>query len=368
MTNIILTPWLRNSATSRLESDYVGGWQSGKSPVLTNITGTWTEGATIYINGSNFSSYNSTGQTFFTDFTQDTIGGRASGLNYWSTVGAEYSVNGTDIPPIGSRCITAHPIQEQIKPSVYQFSSPQNEVYLEAWCRVNKVDFTSSPDAPQIKMFRMTDGTGENSMQGRPLTSDITFESDGSLQAYSNPVVGIGAWFNNGSPQYSPTWNKFVMYLRKGDLDTANGERFIKFGNIESFTHSSVPSGHYASPTGAVAASEYAGEGIITHNSTTAAYQLQRVAMPYFQREQQESIIDISHIYINNSRERVVIGNASTWAACDKTKAYTVPASSRADNRIIIKAYNSTQIPGSLYAYVWNHDGYYNPNGLLVRA
>jgi hypothetical protein len=70
---------------------------------------------------------------------------------------------------------------------------------------------------------------------------------------------------------------------------------------------------------------------------------------------------------VKNSKEGVIIGDAATWAACDQTKTYECPTSSRAFGQLAFTAKESSQIAGDCYAYVRNYDGQINANGLRVR-
>jgi hypothetical protein len=342
-------------------------WEEGSPPVTNSASGTYVDGNTITLNGLNFSSKTST-PTLFTNFSGGVVGQRAAEFHYWNMTGtADYLITDGVTAPLGSgKIIRAHPIQQSFTEIHYELDEDTDEIFLEAWCRTNRIDFTSSPDAPQIKSFRFVDGTGELTMQDRPLNIALLFDSAGDLQASGNPVVGNGAFF--GTAPSSSAWVKYTMYARKGDLDTANGERFIHVGAENSFTFSGIPGGHFASPTGVVPSSAYQGEGVIMHTSSSAAYLFRRVALPYFQREQQESIVDIAQIYINTSKERVVIGDSATWAGLDQTKTHCVNVTNRQYDQIQFIAEDGQFPTGALYAYVINRDGLYNTNGILVRA
>jgi hypothetical protein len=343
-----------------------GGWVEGEPPVISTASGAYSEGANITLTGTNFSNKN-TSQLFFTNFSGGTVGQRDADFYYWNGVGtADYLINNTVTPPIGSaKVLRAHPIQQTFTEIHYPLIEDTDEIFLEAWCRINTIDFTSSPDAPQIKMFRFVDGTGETSMQGRPLNTAILLDNTGGLQVTSDPVVGNQGWF--GTAPTNNTWVKYTMYMRKGTLDTNDGERFVHVGSENSFTFSGIPTGYFASPSGTVSPTEYRGEGIATNQASSSAYLFRRVAIPYFQREQQESIIDISQMYINNTKERVVIGDAATWAGCDQTKTFSAKINSRNNTEIQFTATNHSGMTGSLYAYVINRDGLFNTTGIQVK-
>jgi hypothetical protein len=343
-------------------------WQAGEPPVINSVSGTFEDGNVITLTGSNFSTKRSS-QLLFTDFSEGVVGQRSEHFHYWNMVGtADYLIVDDVLDaPIGSgKVLRAHPIQQTFTEIHHELDQDADEIYLEAWCRINRVDFTATPDAPQIKAFRVVDGTGEASMQDRPLNVAILFDSAGDLQVTAAPVVGNSAWY--GTPPGNDVWAKYTMYMRKGELDEATGERFVHVHSENSFTFSGLPGAHFGSPGGTVASTEYAGEQITIHTSATAAYLFRRIALPYFQRAQQETIVDIAQMYSNDSKERVVIGDASTWAACDHTKTHCVSINNRELDSISFVAEDGQFPSGALYAYVINRDGEYNSNGFLVRA
>ena len=357
---------LYRNAFDELQSGASDTWQEGQPPVLLSYTGNFSEGNEITLSTYNVSSEGQ--ELFFTDFSDGVVGQRSDDFYYWNGVGtADYLITDEVVDaPLGTgKVFRAHPTQQAFTEIHYQLAADTDEIYMEAWARINRVDFTSSPDAPQIKAFRVVDGTGETSMQGRPLNTAILFDSTGDMQVSSDPVVGNGGWF--GTAPGNTTWAKYTIYMRKGTLDTTDGERFCHVGAENSFTFSGIPGGHFASPSGTVASSEHSGEQITIHTSSTAAYSFRRVALPYFQREQQETISDICYFRLKNSKEDVIIGDAATWAACDQTKTYGVPHTTRSFGQIKFTARESSLIPGDCWAYVKNYDGQVNENGLKVR-
>lgn len=357
---------LERNASNQLQSGASSTWQEGLPPQILSFSGSFAEGNEITLNTYNVSALGQ--DLYFTDFSDGTVGQRYDDFYYWNGVGtADYLITDAVVDaPLGTgKVFRAHPIQQTFTEIHCQLSADTDEIYMEAWARINRVDFTATPDAPQIKAFRVVDGTGETSMQDRPLNTAILFDSTGDMQVSSSPVVGNGGWF--GTAPGNNDWAKYTIYMRKGSLNTADGERFVHVGAENSFTYSGIPGGHFASPSGTVASSEYAGEQITVHTDAVASYHFRRVALPYFQRATQETISDICYFRVKNSKEDIIIGDASTWAACDQTKTYGIPHTARAFGQIKFNAKESTLIPGDAWVYIRNYDGQINANGLRLR-
>lgn len=414
---------LAENLSGDLQSGYGAAWIEGQPPILTAYSGTFADGNAVTITGSNFSA-NESAAEFYDDFTAYTVGQRATSFYYWSGGGADFLVDNTVTNPFGSRVLRSHAIQEQFQHVHYEFASGQNEIYMEALCRINKPVFAlsttvwdagttyalgqavtvgsqrfkskvadnigntpqTSPsvgetafwapfDGAQVKSFRIFPGTGETSMQASgntPLSVSTTIEITDMVVESRPSIGGSAGWF--GTNPGNSDWAKYVLYIKKGQLDTATGERFVKVGNDNTFTFSGSPvppasGGHFGSPNATVDATEFRGEGITNHITSSAGDLLRRVSLPYFHRAgEQETIVDVAYFYTNNSREGVVIGDAATWATCDHTKTHRCKVTSRGVNSLTFTAQDGQFPTGALYAYVVNQDGVYNSNGLLVRA
>jgi len=422
----------RSAISGFLESGVIpDNWVDGSPPVVSSYSGTFADGNTVTITGSNFSKKNTT-QSFFTNFAADTVGQRAANFTYWTSIsGDDYLVDSTNVPPIGSRCMTVNANNTDIKTIHWEFPENQDEVFFEAWSRVNPIIFHQTNtygagvtyaigdrvkhinpansayynfesvtagnigntplvwngsayvldavnwiqlDQPQVKLFRFVDGTGEATGQGRPVGMSAILEADGTLyaQAEDGGLTGASQHAGYDAMPGSTTWAKYTMYAKRSTLDVANGLTYIKVGTSYDFDTSSHPAGgHLASPSGAVPATQYTYSGTQFVNNETGKTNLglyyRRVFMTYYHRNEQHTEINIAHVYINNSPERVVIGDAATWNACDHSKSYICRTIDRDNTAIQISAITSTNIPGSLYAYVVNRDGVYNSTGIQVR-
>jgi hypothetical protein len=355
---------LERNASNQLQSGASSTWQEGQPPQVMSFSGTFAEGNEITLNTYNVSALGQ--ELYFTDFSNGTIGQRSPDFYYWDMSGtADYLITDevVDAPLGNGKVFRSHAIQQNFTEIHYELDENTDELYLESWCRINRIDFTASPDAAQIKGFRFVDGTGELTMQDRPLNVAILFASDGGLQVSSSPVVGNGAYF--GAAPGNTEWAKYTIYMRKGALNTADGERFVHVGAENSFTFGVDE--YFNSPSGIVAPEEYAGEPMTIHTDSSAAYQFRRVSLPYYQRDQQETISDICYFRLKNSKEDIIIGDASTWSACDQTKTYGIPHTTRAFGQIKFNAKESALIPGDAWVYIRNYDGQVNSTGLQLR-
>jgi hypothetical protein len=371
--NIVLN--LLDRGDGLLESGVGPEWTEGEPPAVYSVSGTFENGNIITLTGNNFSSKNSS-QLYFTNFSDGVVGQRYNDFYYWNmTDTADYLIDTDGTAPIGSgKVLKAHPVQQNFTEIHYELDGDTDEIFVEQWIKVNKIDFTSSPDAQQIKMPRIIDGTGEAQSQNRPLRMDLLIQANGSLQITTGPEVGAGAWYQKeGTTNLDDTtYYRLLMYFKKGTYNTADGMRFLKIGDLDEFRSSTYPLPspiHFASPlTGIVPPAAFAGEPIINHTDATAAYNLRRVTLAYFQRLQQETESFVAQVRINNSRESVFIGDGATWETCTQRLMHGSNVSSRSINTIQFVAEEGHFTSGPVYAYVVNQDGLYNTDGILLRA
>lgn len=429
MTEITLYPPL-NPSTGKYDSLYIpDDWIAGDPPTISSMSGTFANGNTITLTGGNFSKKRQ-GQVFFTDFASDTVGQQAAGLTYFAGSEPNYLVDNTQSPPLGTKSIRLEANLQNMGTTTYEFAANTDEVFFEVWSRVNPVLFhqpntwsIATPysiwervkhinpqnglfynyesktalntgntpcyhngtsyvvdetnwlrlDQPQVKLFRVVDGTGTDSGQGRPVGMLAILEADGALYAQSEDGGLVGGHSGYGTMPPSNTWVKYTYYVKRGALDVANGQTYLKVGSTFNIRSSSHPAGgHMASPSGAIPATQYtyAGTSFVNNETgkTNQGLYYRRIFMTYFHRSYQHTIVDIAHMFINDSPERVVIGDAATWNACDHTKTYTCKSISRDTTTLSFTAATSSNITGALYAYVVNRDGVYNTNGYQVRA
>lgn len=418
-------------------------WVAGQMPVISGSSGALTNGSIITIVGSNFSK-KTIAQTFFSDFRNDAIDADPAGFFKW-TAGdwgsdlARYKVAAELGDPFGRKGIKSTANKVQIKYTHFEFAQPQDEVFVEMWCRINRVAWFSGSqwsaestyltddkvyferpigepaggnihcytalnpppapgvapwdsvnnvvgtgwqtiDQPQIKMTRVVRGTGQYDAQG--LSGIDCIQESGGVDLSGGPLLaaaedGIESGGTDrrgyGATPSSDAWVKQTFYCKRSDLDTPNGKAYIKIGSAHKFSNSGHPAnGHLGAPDGSLISSMHLYDSTPFVNNQTGKSNVdlvyQRVMLPYYQRQYQNTEISITNFYVNTSPERVVIGDASTWNACDHTKTYTVPTVSRDNGLISFEFLTSSLITSSRYAYVVNRDGIYNQNGFALEG
>lgn len=419
LTKSLVDGFYRSTDPNPLPPD---SWVAGVAPTLASASGTFTEGASITLTGTNLSRKNQS-QIFFTDFSADTIGQRAAGFTYWVSIpGDEYRVANAVTPPVGARYMSAHTVQSQFNTIHYEMPADSDEIFVESFIRLNAVTFhqplwsvgtlyvsgnrvsylhptTSAifnfvataaavnmaqaplaPDGslnstfwtylqqPQIKSLRVVDGTGETSAQGRPTFLSSIVETAPAGSQLQIGGVGDTRICYTVTPG-NTVWAKHLFYAKLGTLNVADGKRYTKVNGASNILNSGFTGGgHYASPANTVTQAAFDGELMSTNVTANAGIKFRRVLPPYYNVDHQETISDVCHWFVNDSPERVVVSSSSTWAAVDQTKSHICPVTSRSNSQWTFKAYVGQFTSGPLYAYVFNRDGLYNANGIQVRA
>lgn len=92
---------------------------------------------------------------------------------------------------------------------------------------------------------------------------------------------------------------------------------------------------------------------------------MQRIWLPFYKRESAQIDVYVDGVYVNDSCERVELGNAPTWEAC--TKRAVQKQTNRQASSIAFECYEA-QFAASddVYAFVFNQDGVYSA-GHLIR-
>ena len=312
MANLIPQPWTFYGGLWHQKPEGGGGWVEGDDPVVSGFSGTFAEGNEITLTGSNFSASTQT-PLFYTDFAGQTVEQRASNIYYASGSGDDYLVTNTGGQPVGAQAIYADPDQDVFVKSAIDLGQDYNEVFVEHWMSINKLDFTASPDAAQVKLTRIVDkpAAGED-WEGRVLHQDTTIEANHDLITIGHGMAANAYARNSSGTRYvlpDDTWVKYTSYSKKGTYNVADGERYCKLGGAVSFRQ---PNGQFLhSSSASVPETAYRGEKYIYHTDITAAYGFRTVVLTYYQRAQQTTVAKNAHILINSSQERVVIGDAA---------------------------------------------------------
>nr|BBJ03797.1 hypothetical protein YBY_16450 [Marinobacter nauticus] len=331
------------------------------SPVINSVSGSFTEGAQATITADNLTAKRN-GQLRFIDFKDEILDQKVTGITQDSGTPGYVAKSGGIFGGVMAEC---HAIQQSLNTAAIVLEQGEQELFFEGWAHIQTPDFDSGGDE-QIKLFRIVPGSslGDSAQNQNPT---INFMVHTAFIVVGQPDVNPGSWYANGTFPWNE-WSRWTMYLRLGDEGIANGERYAKVGAINKWTYSGVPGGHFASPTGAVHESEWRGEPQVTCDSATTGL-LQRIFMPYYTRSDQETISRIDRLYLNDSPERVVVGDASTWGACDPNKSFILRQVSRNNSEVVVDVDTLGPLSsGPVYLYVFNSDGLYNEAGYLWRA
>lgn len=352
----------RNPATGEIQSGYnPDGYSPALPPYIDSVSGSVTQGSTMTIAAVNASSETSA-TLQFTDFESLTVGQKIVGNVAWldgnSDVGAHAYTASDDRPLTGSRVAKTHAVQTNIGLLHYP-TGGVDELFVEFYARVVTPDFTSSPDAPQIKFTRIA---SDIEAHGTPPYIGITIQN-GQTQAtlvVKHQTEGETVGYDG---IYTPdVWERHTLFMRLSDPALPNGMEFYR----TSFTNNwNVTGNPYFTTPNAWGEPEK----ITRSNDETAVRQLEQMFFPFFQRGQQESMIDINHIYIHSNLERVYMSTSPTPTASTSFKHVVCPTLSRSLESIQFKSMIDVFEPeDDVYLYIVNANNRINTSGYLVRA
>jgi len=352
----------RNPAIDKIQSGYnPSGYSHALPPYIDSVSGSVTQGSTMTIAAVNASSETSA-TLQFTDFETVTVGQPVSGNIPWlegtATTDQSSYLSSTDRPLTGAKVAKAHPVQTNIGDLGY-VTGGVDELFVEFYARTVAVDFTGTPDAAQIKFTRLCSDPVHHStppyigitIQGAATDATLVHEYDNST-----PLVGYGSTYTQD------IWERHTLFMRLSDPSVANGMRFYRTSFSNQWTFNSNPI--FATPN------EWGEPDSITRsNDDSATRQLGKMYFPFFQRAQQETIIDINHIYIHSNLERVYMSTSPTPTASTSFKHVVCPTVSRSLTSIQFKSMIDVFEPeDDVYLYIVNANNKINPSGYLVRA
>lgn len=347
----------RNPAIDKIQSGYnPSGYSPALPPYIDSVSGSVAQGSTMTIAAVNASS--ETNETLrFTDFESLTVGQKIVGNVPWlagnSDVGAYAYTASNDRPLTGSRVAKTHAVQTNIGLLNY-VTGDVDQLFVEFYVRTVTPDFTATPDSPQIKFHRLCSDPEHHTVE--PLIG-ITIQGSATAATLQTGEGG-GSAISYG-PNYTPdVWERHTLFLRLSTPDIANGMRFCRtsFGNQWS-TIFSTPD-EWSEPE---MATRLSGDAATRH--------LGCMFFPFFQREQQETMIDINHIYIHSNLERVYMSTSPTPTASTSYKHVVCPTVSRSLESIQFKSMIDVFEPeDDVYLYIVNANNKITPSGYLVRA
>lgn len=346
----------RNPAIDKIQSGYnPSGYSPALPPYIDSVSGSVTQGSTMIIAAVN-ASFETSATLQFTDFESITVGQPIVGNVPWLSGDAEILqknyLASNDRPLTGERVAKSHPVQENLGGLGY-ITGGVEELFVEFFARTVTPDFTATPDSPQIKFARLCSDPEHHTVE--PLIG-ITIQG-GATDATLQTGAGAGSTISYGVNYAPDVWERHTLFLRLSTPDVADGMRFYRtsmgnqWGSI------------FATPN------EWSEPDSVTRIGAVGSLQLGKMFFPFFQRAQQETIIDINHIYIHSNLERVYMSTSPTPTASTAFKHVVCPTVSRSLNSIQFKSMIDVFEPeDDVYLYIVNANNKINPNGYLVRA
>lgn len=352
----------RNPAIDKIQSGYnPSGYSPALPPYIDSVSGSVAQGSTMTIAAVNASS--ETNETLrFTDFESLTVGQKIVGNVPWlagnSDVGAYAYTASNDRPLTGSRVAKTHAVQTNIGLLNY-VTGGVDELFVEFYARTLVVDFSpTNGESAQIKFSRLCSSSNDHAVE--PLIGITILGSATAATLQTGAGAGSTVSYD---PNYTPDiWERHTLFLRLSTPDLANGMRFYRtsFGN--QWTSNSNPIFSTPNAWGEP-------ESVTRVSGAPATRQLGSMFFPFFQRTQQETIIDINHIYIHSNLERVYMSTSPTPTASTSFKHVVCPTLSRSLESIQFKSMIDVFEPeDDVYLYIVNANNKINPNGYLVRA
>ena len=360
------------------------GYNPDNPPIITGYSGTFSQGSTFTITGSNLSS-NRQSQLFYDDFSSGTIGSPISGGSTWQTVATQDPyVYDSDGLAAGKK--SAYLDMQGAYDYITGITFPASMViYCEHWIKYQML--TVGPDdgsgGPQMKMTRIGAGTDFSSISSNPNLTMTMLDVNASgyvgtsPQAFNAPSKSTNDAAQNisGYMLLPPdnSWHKLHMAAKISTLGVADGWRYFKTdqSNCAVGSWASGTEKHFASPNGTVAKAEWDGEAWSTRyadDGSTLGGTFEKVVLPFFTRTYQVSTVKIAGFWLNDSAERVVVSSSSDWETALMT-GITQPNLTRSSG-VWTFSVETGNLPasGALYAFVVNENRKHTTIALQIRA
>lgn len=362
----------------------------GGPATISSFTGTFGQGNSIELTASNVTTKNTTQLLFFTGDPAEN-GNDANTLlqnqpvsnasNYKHTTTKSYMGSGASI--LASMASSA---SGSVDPYI-DLGSPQDAIYFSTVLNLNVNTAGLDTESQQLKMQRLTGNTTSSSS---PALGRTFFWGTDDV----NITDSFGTMFTGGGPSYEPAdrrlwelgllgdkWLRTQMYWRASSLDTANGSLwFMDSNETDGVTYLSARGAFpdyedFNDPDASNPNIDIStwnkqwtpmNKHITRRTSDSANQSMQVVWLPFFKRDSSQVDSYIDGIYVNNSCERVELGDASTWETC--TKRVIQKQTNRTSSSVTFECYEANFAPtDNIYAFIFNEFGEYS-TGHLIRA
>lgn len=326
---------------------------------LMTLTGSFAQGETLTIKGTGFSEVTDA-TLFFTDFEGGNLSTPVVGNLPWlkgASANNPENYRYSDVLPLSGTRIARSDADQANIGELYADLPDMEECFVEFFSRYRLTDFESTPNAAQIKHSRLCSGSGHTdvpmlgiTIQGGPQPT-LVFQND--------PAIASAVRWTSASI-VDDEWNRNTVYMKLSTPGVADGMQFYRSSWTNQWTYSG--SGYMATPD------EWAEPESITRGSGVATRTLQRFFFPFYQRADQSTVVDLNHIYIHNSLERVYLSTSPTATASTEFQHVVCPTISRSSREIVFTSMIDCLPPESaVYLYVVNADNETNEEGFLVR-
>lgn len=337
-------------------------------PIVSSISGTFGQGNTITISGSNFSA-NRSAPIISENFESGVAGAEITDISSFtleasSTPEHVYKYT-TEDSFSGSKSAKLDFVAGSASALRPQFDLGENLNKVFVTMRVKVVVVAEPHEDSQMKIARLipvsNDHTSTPHVSITNLDGVMVWEDDGD----GNVSQRDGASVSDG------VWQNIIMYIDLGDTDTRNGSRFIKAYGVDSYSTWDEKSyvGYSNDGVGADVdtTSWIPQENVICKTSSADAQFLRYLLIPFYKQPTDSYEIYVDQVYANSSLECVFISPHSTWsvAKANSDELITQGVISRASTEISIGCETGDLASGG-YLYVMNASGEANASGVAI--
>lgn len=368
---------LVQSATIQLKAQAGGGFGSVPSappvtgePVISGVSGTFAQGNTLTISGSNFSA-NRSGQLIYENFDSGLDGDNINDIPSFNqnsdgaTPSHQYKYDSTDKFSGSKSAFLDYTVGDGsgFRPQ-FDFGQNLNKAFVSMRIKFDIVSETA-PDS-QVKLPRIISRSGDHGSSPNP---GITYEN--GMACYGNDGEILQLFYGPAAPT---GWQNLFYYFDLGTTGNYDGSRFIKAFGSDSWTFSSFVGENFASTSNnnlnGVGANPTSWEptGNIRCKTASSNEQFMRyLLLPFFKRAADTYKIWIDQVCINDSLESVFISSDANWttAKANFNGLVVQPVLSRAESNITVSC-EVGNLAGTRYLYVLNSNGVANEQGVAI--
>jgi hypothetical protein len=354
---------LVQSATIQNKAQAGGGFGSVPDgvevdPVINGIVGDLSENSLLTISGSGFSA-NRQGQLYYDDFSSGTIGESVTSLDD----NHSYKYVNDDAYTGAKSAMWHHVLNDSslIHPRV-ELPDNVSEVFVYHAQKIVEINDGSGLEGspPQIKLTRIVGG-GSGTAHDTDLQASTTVQTSISWATLRHKNAGsVDETLTIDMPNFGK-WETFISHYKLGTPGVADGAVMQKaYGS-----HGRVSGGgFYGDSTGATDIKSWT----MPSNTETLAQnptmtQLKKVFVPFFMRSQMDYKIYIDSLFINDSREAVILADNPDIKLADLDSVIALPMTSRANNEVVVTMKKGLLSGKQAYLFLFNANGSYNTVG-----